>query len=65
MAATDFTSAGKVCATKGLLLGEAAGLQCYEDLGEYSDMIGSLNNIQLTSIILLQYITSTCHRFDT
>jgi hypothetical protein len=30
--AQDFTDAGKVCATKGLL-NEALGLQCYMDLG--------------------------------
>jgi hypothetical protein len=29
----DFTTAGKICATKGLLGGEALGLQCYQDIG--------------------------------
>ena len=29
----DFTTAGKICATKGLLEGEEEGQKCYEDIG--------------------------------
>jgi hypothetical protein len=46
MLAEDFTTAGKICATKGLF-NEQKGLECYMDIGKKKFMFDKLYTVNM------------------